>query len=403
MSDGLGGSNRHLELVDVIRSVRNKWRIRLAIRGAVFVVAGTLLVLFLSASSLQALRFNAASIVAFRVFALIVFGGLVTWGLVLPLRRRVTDSQVARYLEERDPTLEEAIMSAVESATHEHLGQEHGPSPHLVNKLVDQAIDRCMAAANGMGVERDVVRRHATTLVAVALVAALLLAFGPAFLRQGMSSLLVVWSNAEAASPYHIDVQPGNAKVPRGSDQTVKAKLLGFTAKDATLMLRADKNGAFEAMPLAGGKNPAVFEGLMFHLDKDSEYYVEANGVRSPTFTMAVVDLPTVKDLALEYHFPSYTGLEPRTVEPAGDVAALAGTEVRLKITPTMASNGGKILVERYGVAAAHDAGRRHAHRRVHARQAGLLSHRAEWTTRRAGESVAAVHHRRPERSRRRP
>ena len=123
----------------------------------------------------------------------------------------------------------------------------------------------------------------------------------------------------------------------------MKAKLLGFTAKDATLMVRADTDGAFEAMPLAGGKDPAVFEGLMFHLDKDSEYYVEANGVRSPTFTMAVVDLPTVKDLALEYHFPAYTGLEPRTVEPAGDVAALAGTEVRLKITPTMASNGGKI------------------------------------------------------------
>jgi hypothetical protein len=58
---------------------------------------------------------------------------------------------------------------------------------------------------------------------------------------------------------------------------------------------------------------------------------------------MTVVDLPTVKNLALEYHFPAYTGLETRTVDPAGDVAALQGTEVRLKITPTMASNGGKI------------------------------------------------------------
>ena len=343
MSDGFGGSNRRLELVEVIHRVRNRWRIRLAIRGAVFVVAGTLLALFLSASSLQALRFSAASIIGFRVIALGVFGALVWFGLFLPLRRRVTDAQVARYLEERDPTLQEAIMSAVDSASHQHLGEEHGPSPRLVQKLVDQAIERCERIDAGMGVETEWVRRHAMALGGVALAALLLLVFGPAFLRQGMSALLVISRSAEAASPYHIDVQPGNAKVPRGSDQAVKAKLLGFTTKDATLMVRTEKNGAFDALPLAPGKDPAVFEGLIFHLDKDADYYVEANGVRSPTFSMSVLDLPTVKTLALEYRFPAYTGLEPRTVEPGGDVAALAGTEVRLKVTPTMASNAGKI------------------------------------------------------------
>src|SRR5580658_27426 len=139
MSDGSGGSSRRLELVEVIRRVRNRWRVRLAIRGAVVVVAGTLLALFLSASSLQALRFTAMSIIAFRLLALAVFGGLVAWGLVLPLRRRVSDSQVARYLEECDPTLQEAIMSAVEASHHVSLGSQNAPSPHLVEKLVDHA------------------------------------------------------------------------------------------------------------------------------------------------------------------------------------------------------------------------------------------------------------------------
>lgn len=39
--------DRRGELLEVIRSVRNRWRQRLAIRGAVVVVAGTLLALFL--------------------------------------------------------------------------------------------------------------------------------------------------------------------------------------------------------------------------------------------------------------------------------------------------------------------------------------------------------------------
>src|SRR5437773_3168670 len=91
-------------LVDVIRSVRNRWRLKLAMRGAVVVVAGTVLALLLSASGLESFRFSAAAIIAFRIISITIFVGLLAYGLVWPLRRRVTDSQVAMYLEESDRT-----------------------------------------------------------------------------------------------------------------------------------------------------------------------------------------------------------------------------------------------------------------------------------------------------------
>src|SRR5262245_48818189 len=116
MSDGLKGSDRRSELVEVIHRVRNRWRMRLAMRGAVVVVAGTLLALLLSAGGLEALRFSSAAIIGFRVLALAIFGGLVTWAFVKPLRRQVGDSQVAMYLEESNPALQAAIMSAVETS-----------------------------------------------------------------------------------------------------------------------------------------------------------------------------------------------------------------------------------------------------------------------------------------------
>ena len=92
--------DRRGELLEVIRSVRNRWRQRLAIRGAVVVVAGTLLALFLSASSLQALRFSPAAIITFRFVAIAVFAALVWQFLARAMRRQVTDGQVAMYLEE---------------------------------------------------------------------------------------------------------------------------------------------------------------------------------------------------------------------------------------------------------------------------------------------------------------
>src|ERR1700742_41766 len=109
-------SDRRSELLDVIRRVRNRWRMRLALRGAVIVVAGTLLALLLSASSLEALRFSPSAIIGFRLAAFIIFAGLVWLGFVRPLLKRVTDSQVALYLEESDPSLQAAILSAVETS-----------------------------------------------------------------------------------------------------------------------------------------------------------------------------------------------------------------------------------------------------------------------------------------------
>src|SRR5262252_5852072 len=149
--------HRSSELLDVIRRVRNRWRLKLALRGAVVVVAGTVLALLLFASGLESLRFSAPAIITFRIVTVIVFVALLGYGLVWPLRRRVTDAQVAMYLEERDPTLEAAIISAVEATASGPL-KDH--SPHLVEKLVEQAVDRCRALEDGDAVERDSIRRN---------------------------------------------------------------------------------------------------------------------------------------------------------------------------------------------------------------------------------------------------
>src|ERR671934_2096719 len=143
------------QLIDVIRSVRNRWRLRLATRGALVVVAGTLLALLLSASGLESFRFSAAAIIAFRIISVAVFVGLLLYGLVWPLRRRVTDSQVAMYLEESDPTLEAAIISAVEATAN---GGSSDHSPRLVERLVEQAIERCHVLAAGRVADRSAIR-----------------------------------------------------------------------------------------------------------------------------------------------------------------------------------------------------------------------------------------------------
>src|SRR5204862_784207 len=166
--------------------------------------------------------------------------------LIRPLLRRVSETPVALYLEECDPSLEAAILSAVEASSESNPAH----SQQLVEQLVEQAIQQCRAIDHGRTIERAGVRRPLATLAGVTAAAVLLVILGPAYLRHGLSALLVISRSAEASSPYKIDVRPGNTSVPRGSDQAVSARLVGFKSKEATLMMRTEPGAAFERVPL---------------------------------------------------------------------------------------------------------------------------------------------------------
>ena len=113
----MGDAGHRAELVEIIGKIRNRWRLKLALRGVVVVVAGSVLALLLSASGLEAFKFSGPAIIAFRVLVMGVFVALAAAWLWRPLKRQVTDGQVALYLEERDPSLEASILSAVEAIT----------------------------------------------------------------------------------------------------------------------------------------------------------------------------------------------------------------------------------------------------------------------------------------------
>ena len=250
-------------LVDIIHDVRRRWRYKLALRGAVGVLGLGVAALLLSAFGLESWRFSAGSIVTFRVVLGLTLAALTYWFLLRPLLRSVSDEQVALYLEEHEPSLQSAIISAVEMSAVN--GASTTESPHsaaLVERLVQSAVEKCQAIDRGRAVERRPVRRYAGIIAAIAVATLAVFSLGPAYLRHALSALLIVSRSVEAAAPYRIEVTPGNATVPQGIDQTVKAKLEGFDSEQAALMVRKSPDAPFERMSLAAfgdrGGRPSV-------------------------------------------------------------------------------------------------------------------------------------------------
>src|SRR5215471_13536906 len=144
-----GGVDRQ-ELVQIIRQVRSRWRTKLLLKGGAILVGGGLLSLMLASWGLHAAKFSPAAVMGFRIAIFAIFAALAGVWLVKPLRRQVTDMQVALYIDEHDPKLQAAMLSAVEiGAAHPSGPAEKSP---VVDKLVEQAVEKTKSLDGGKAV-----------------------------------------------------------------------------------------------------------------------------------------------------------------------------------------------------------------------------------------------------------
>ena len=158
------GSDRRManhRLIELVASIRWRWRTRIFLRGLTWVGALSGAVLFLSAIGLEQMRFSAEAVVWLRLLTWGTLGFTTIWFIVRPLLRRVTDEQVALYLEEHEPALEHAVVSALDAGNASF-------SPALGDQLVQSALDRARKVEFGRRVEQSALYRFAGALTAVA-------------------------------------------------------------------------------------------------------------------------------------------------------------------------------------------------------------------------------------------
>ena len=334
----------HETLLGVIRRVRARWRLKLALRGAAIVLGALVVAVLVGAYVMQTARFAPGAITGVRIAAYVVLALLLIQYMVRPLLRRASDEHMALYLEEHEPSLDAAVLSAVE---HGKLTQDTPDrSPLLARRLIESAIERSHQVSDGARVDQPHILRAAMFAGGAALIGFLAVGIGPAFLLDGARLLLAPWRSAEAAQPYAIAVAPGNVTVAKGGDQEVSATLRGFTAEGVQLAVRRGAAAQWERLPMTAGGDSAHFSIRLFDIAERTEYYVESNGVRSALFRIDVANLPYVKKIDLEYRYPGYTGMPSETVADGGDIAAPRGTTVIVHATTTMPVKGGRIIIE---------------------------------------------------------
>ncbi len=329
----------------ILQRVRSRWRtlclLQASTRGAL--AASAVLGAALVASHWMDRAPVALALVG--AAALLLVAAAVIW-IGLPLRHVPDDRRIARFIEERAPTLDDRLVSAVDVVRSDR----HAASPVLIEPMLADAARRVSAIDLDTIVSRASLRRAgggagATALLLLALCVA---ARGPAGQAVDAASLALFPSRVT------LDVTPGSAKIRAGEPFTVRARLVGNRAPVAARVELADGDRwkPFD-MAAAGG----AFRLVLPPAPASFKYRVAAGTLISPTYDVTVAHAPRVTRIDVDYTYPAALALEPRTEQDGGDVYAPAGTAIRVRVhTDRPAKSGQMALGEGKAIALSSDA-----------------------------------------------
>jgi len=337
-----GGYRRIIEALEEGRRALVRARLTAGALRFGGVALSTLAGLVLWALLQRALRMYSvpvAAAVSLLGAGIVVFA-LVRW-VVLPLVRMPGRDAFVALVERRLPAEKNVIVNAYQLGNPSP-GCQGADAPDLVEAAVRRAAERVrnlnLRTWRDPAPDRPFLWAGGASLLAMGLLALL----APGLLGGALGQVLRP-SLAEPP-PVSLTVLPGDVEVDRGSDVAVSVDVDG--TDHAPVLRFREREGVWRNRPMepaaAVNRDGGSWKTVLPQVDRYLEYRVEAPRAASPVFAIRVRETPRLAGFQAHLTYPAYTGLATETLNSGtGDLAALKGTDVDLRILTNRALDGG--------------------------------------------------------------
>ena len=322
-----------------IERIRQRLVLAAWMRGAATFTGTALIVTLALVLLLNHFAFPSRGLTGARLALLFALAAAAAFGTAFPLMR-LTRARAVRKAEAANPALEHRLTTFYEK-------QEQNSDPFLELLAADTLTMTQHAEPSSLVEDKRLFALGGAGLGCLAVLAWMILG-APGYLGYG-AALLWTGPPKNAQPFYAIAVTPGNIAVRRNSDQLITAQVTGMQPDKVQVFAHYQSSSNWE--PVAMQRQPnangmAKYQFVFAGLPENVEYYVAADALASPHYTVRVVDLPAVKEIRATYHYPKWTGMAPATEEHSGDLRAIEGTDAALEIEMDRPLKSGQLTLD---------------------------------------------------------
>jgi hypothetical protein len=296
--------------------------------------------------------------------SLIALGIFAVRRLFRPLGERQTTDGLALMVERSDPSLKDRLISALQLKRDLDSGVAV-ESPDLIRVTVHGATEAVKGKSFGRALSFATAAKPAMLAAFLALVASAAWMHFPQFAKLWVNRMVLLrnepWPKATNLKVVIVDLDKFTVSeerdgktvisMPERTPLQVQVIAEGKVPDEVELVTAPlgaeDKTSTF-AMGRPAGKDyfqhifPPLSESIVFHAvggdDTDA----------LPVFEIRVARAPRIQRFWVDYEYPAYTGLKPRTL-PDANIAAPEGTRLTLHFSPNMKLLEFELVLEKGG------------------------------------------------------
>ena len=259
--------------------------------------------------------------------------------IILPLILRINGVYAAKTIEGADPTFKNSLVNYLTLRGH----RDKLPKAVLAT-LEARAVNDLAHVEVDQVVNQHYLMKVFYVLCGVISVFSLYYAFAPKSILDSAKRAFL----ADVVRPTNTrleSIQPGNAEVVAGAQVLFSVDINhGVRPEKVKLHYSVDGGKFYVAKELEAGPNYYdPWQTTLNNVQQTMDYYLTGGDAESLHYTLTVLPAPMVTAVSLDYLFPDYTRIPPRTGIEGGSVEAIEGTTVTVHATTNEPAKGGTL------------------------------------------------------------
>ena len=252
--------------------------------------------------------------------AVLLLAGSLKWA-----RRTAWDPRfIASRLESAFPELDALLLTAVDQSPD----RAHGQFTFLQMRVIRRALDHAQLNRWKQVIPSSQLwwghTLHAMALAGLVGIATLWLVHPPAAATPGSQITL---QHGELLEGLEFEVIPGDIEIEKESSLLITARFTKQVPDNVTLTI-SDREGNQRQLPMTRSLDDPVFGVHLSRITEPLDYHLEIGETLSKDYHVEVFEFPELRQANATMEFPSYTGMQSRTVEDTRRVTAVEGTSL---------------------------------------------------------------------------